>query len=251
MNRKYFGKFLFPILLLSTATACSTATNEKIDATANDAVTWVGQQFSDAGDWISKQYSSLLGEDELDGLTEATKQAAASGQNQAWKSENGEVTASIRVLKTDSEKGSVSVEVPEGRLEKIPPLEMIEAPYRAIKNANVRRGAGTDFSVIDKANYDSVVMVIGKVQDKSWYLVGDGDVATGFVFDKLLEPLPQTDGNAKTVAKLDDSYVSVQSEKVETKWLCRDLEQTIRLADGETKTEKLRACQGPDGWEFK
>ncbi len=251
MNRRYFGKFLFPLVILSATASCSASTNEKIDATATDAVNWVGKQFSDAGDWISKQYSDLLNNDEQEGLTEATKLAAVTGKDQVWKSEDGQVTASIKVIKTETEKGSVSVEVPQGRLDKIPALELIGAPYRAVKNANVRRGAGTDYTVIDKANYDSVVVVIGKVQDKSWYLVGDGDVATGFVFDKLLEPVPEGDSKNQAIAKLDNGSATVREEEVETEWLCRTLQQTIRLPDGETKVEEVRACQGQEGWEIK
>ncbi|MCR9214318.1 MAG: SH3 domain-containing protein [Proteobacteria bacterium] len=251
MKRSNFGKLISLLFIGSMTVSCSTATNEKIDATATDAVNWVGQQFSDAGDWISKQYSDLLNDDEQEGLTASTKLAAITGKDQVWKSEDGEVTANIKVIKTEKEKGSVSLEVPEGRLAKIPALELIDAPYRAIKNANVRSGAGTDFNIVDKANYDSVVVVIGKVQDKSWYLVGDGDVATGFVFDKLLEPLPESENTKHTVVKPDNNYAAVQEEKVETEWLCRTLQQTIRLADGETKVEEVRACQGQDGWEIK
>ena len=31
--------------------------------------------------------------------------------------------------------------------------------------------------------------------------------------------------------------------------LCRTVTQTIKLQDGRTKTEELKACKGPNGWE--
>ena len=251
MNRRYFARLVFLFFIGSATVSCSASTNEKIDATANETVDWVSQQFSDAGDWIGQQYSDLLNDDDQDKLTASTKQAAATGKDQVWTSDDGDVKASIKVIKTESEKGDVSVKVPSGRLEKIPPLEMNGAPYRVLKNANVRSGPGTDFAVVDKVSQDAVVVVIGKVQNKSWYLVGDGDVANGFVFEKLLAAIPDSESQKLSVAKLGNNSSIVHEEQVETVWLCRTIQQTIILADGSIKVEEVRACQGPDGWEIK
>ncbi|MEH6528170.1 MAG: SH3 domain-containing protein [Sneathiella sp.] len=251
MNRIYFTNLIFLFFIVFGTVSCSTSTNDKIDATANETVDWVSQQFSNAGDWISNQYSNLLNNDDQDKLTASTKQAAATGEDQIWTSDDGDVKASIKVIKTESEKGDVSVKVPSGRLEKIPPLEMNGAPYRTLKNANVRSGPGTDFAVVDKINQDTVVVVIGKVQDKPWYLVGDGAVANGFIFEKLLEAIPDSENKMLAVAKLGNNSGIVQEEKVETEWLCRTIQQTINLADGKTQVEEVRACQGLDGWEIK
>jgi len=251
MNRRNFAHLVFLLFISSATVSCSASTNEKIDATANETVDWVSQQFSDAGDWIGQQYSDLLNDDDQDKLTASTKQAAATGKDQVWTSDDGDVKASIKVIKTESEKGIVSVKVPSGRVEKIPPLEMIGAPYRVLKNANVRSGPGTDFVIVDKVSQDAAVVVIGKVQNKSWYLVGDGDVANGFVFEKLLATIPDSENKKLSVAKLGNNSSIVQEEQVETVWLCRTIQQTIILADGSIQVEEVRACQGPDGWEIK
>jgi hypothetical protein len=251
MIRRYFGNLIFLFFIGSLTISCSASTNEKIDTTANETVDWVGQQFSDAGDWISKQYSDLLNDDDQDKLTASTKQVAATGKDQVWTSDDGDVKASIKVIKTESEKGNVSIKAPQGRLEKIPTLEMIGAPYRTLKNANIRSGPGTDFVVVDKVNQDAVVVVIGKVQNKPWYLVGDGDIANGFVFENLLKVIPDTERKNLAVAKSGNISGAIQEEKVETEWLCRTIQQTIILADGNIQVEEVRACQGPDGWEIK
>jgi uncharacterized protein YgiM (DUF1202 family) len=251
MNSKDFGKLVFLLFIGSATVSCSTSTNEKIEATANETVDWVSRQFSDAGDWISKQYSELLDDDDQDMLTASTKKAAATGEDQVWTSDKGDVKASIKVIKTESEKGEITVQVPKDRLEGIPPLELTGAPFRVVKNANVRSGPGTNFAVIDKLNQATTVVVIGKVQNEPWYLVGDGNVANGFVFEKLLEPIPDSDSKKLAVAKITNNSDTLQEEKVETVFLCRTIQQTVILPDGSINAEEVRACQGLNGWEIK
>jgi len=251
MNCRFFRNSLFLLFIGSLTVSCSASNNQKINSTANETVEWVGQQFSDAGNWISKQYSDLLTDVDQDKLAVSTKRAAATGKDQVWTSDNGEVKANIKVVKTENEKGEVTIKMASGRIQKIPSLNLIDAPFRMLKNANVRSGPGTDFTVVDKANKDSAVMVIGKVQNRPWYLVGDGEVANGFVFEKLLTAIPDTESKKLSVVKLDNDSSLVQEENVEAEWLCRTIQQTINLADGETQVENVRACQVLNGWEIK
>lgn len=218
MGRQGLYRNLLVIFCCITMVSCSASTNEKIEGSANKSVEWIGRQFSSAGDWISKQYSELPNDDDQARM---------------------------------SEKSDVSVKVLKGQLEKIPPLEIIGTSYRTVKSANVRGGPGTDFVVVDNIRQDAVVMVIGKVQNKPWYLIGDGDVANGFVYQTLLEAVPETESKELTADKTGKDTGVVQEEEVEAERLCRTIQQKITTADGATREEAVTACQGPNGWKIQ
>jgi len=40
----------------------------------------------------------------------------------------------------------------------------------------------------------------------------------------------------------------VSAEPANTDGDCREIEQTVTLADGSTKADTVKACKGPDGW---
>jgi SH3-like domain-containing protein len=172
-------------------------------------------------DWIGQQFSSLFDDDVQEKPSASIEQTATTNK------------------------------VPKARLENIPPLETIGASYRILKDANVRGGPGTDFVVVDIIRQDAVVMVIGKVKNKSWYLIGDGDNTNGYVYETLLKAVPITERENLPVDKISSESMVVQEEDVDTERLCKTVRQKITIADGSTREEDVTACQGPNGWEIQ
>lgn len=251
MSHRYIFRIGMIALILVAAVSCSADTEKNINETADKTADWIGEQFTAAGDWVSETYSDLLNEDEQKQLSQSTEEAAKTGENQSFENKKGDIKGDVEVTKTEFQTNEVSVKVLKGRLETLPPLDIIGAPYRTAKSANVRGGPGTDFVIVDNLKQDAVVMVIGKVQDKSWYLVGDGEVANGFVYENLLSEIAETESKELTVVKITNASDEVEEEKVETEQLCRTIVQKITVSDGTVKEEEVTACQGPNGWEVK
>ena len=198
--------------------------------------------------WIGQRLSALLGEEDQRRLSRSTQEAARTGKNQQWTGGNRGTRGGAEILRTDRQRSSTSLKTLKGRVEQVPPLEIIASPFKAEKNSNVRGGPGTDYLIVDTIAKGSTVTVIGKVIDASWYLVGDGDVAKGFVYAGLL---------SRTAISNEDDYHSgtqvnesaeIEEQKVEVERTCRSIQQEIVLADGTAHTELVKACQTPSGW---
>ena len=124
-------------------------------------------------------------------------------------------------------------------------LELVGAEYAASSDTNVRGGPGTDYKVVGSLTAAATVQVIAKVEDKSWYLIGQGGVATGFVYTTLLDPTGQIGGGEPAPEG------EVAEIEVVTQVTCRTIEQQVTLDDGTVHTEQIEACQKPDGsWEM-
>ncbi|MEH6476225.1 MAG: SH3 domain-containing protein [Sneathiella sp.] len=249
MLRRSTSRLGMIITILIVAVSCSADTEKSINETADKTADWIGEQFTVASDWVSETYSDLLNDDEQKQLSQSTEEAAKTGESQSFENKKGDIKGDVEVTKTERKTSDVSVKVLKGRLETLPPLDIIGLPYKTVKSSNVRGGPGTDFVIIDNLKQDAVVMVIGKVQDKSWYLVGDGEVANGFVYENLLSEIADTESKELTVDKISKASDDVEDEKFETEQLCRTVVQKITVADGSVREEEVTACQGPNGWE--
>jgi uncharacterized protein YgiM (DUF1202 family) len=111
----------------------------------------------------------------------------------------------------------------------------------------VRGGPGTDYKRVGSLASRETVDVIGKVEGKSWYMIQQDGVGSGFVSSSALN-------RTSTAMASTSPAASVPTDQVETKTVtaaqeCRTVNQTIILADGSEKTEDVTACRGPNGWE--
>ena len=69
-----------------------------------------------------------------------------------------------------------------------PALQPIDAPYVALKNANVRAGPDVRSALVAALKAGAAVTALGKVEGKDWYLVAREGKRLGYVFGRLLEP---------------------------------------------------------------
>lgn len=197
-----------------------------------------------AGAWLGGQLAQYLSERDEKRLAEATQTTAVTGQTQTWTGGDSVASGRTRVVGTGTRQASEAVPVLKARVKEVPPFQYVGEKYRSLATGNVRGGPGTDYQVVDKIASGETVDVVGKVDGKPWYMIGDGGVGTGFVHADLLtatgrpaESMVATAASPEVAA----ARTSVTSE-------CRDIEQIIVLGDGSEKTETVRACRGPDGW---
>jgi surface antigen len=202
-------------------------------------------QATSMGCLVGGELMEILDEEDQEVLAESTEEAIATGDSSTFEGENSGVQGSVTVTDTSTTQQQSSVAVLKDKVEEMPPLELIGAEYRATAATNVRGGPGTDFKVVDSLAAADKVQVIGKVENESWYLIGQGGVATGFVFQPLLEPTGYIGGGEPPPEG------EVAEVEVATQVTCRTIEQEVTLEDGSVHTEQIEACQKPDGsWQM-
>ena len=228
-------------------TSCATDPNNNFQTT----VTALKENLKLADAWIGSQLSSSLGASEREEFARITETAAQTGENQSWSSVSGDIKGDVEVTETEDRKQQIELKVLKGRLQVIPPVEIIGEKFRVAENSNVRGGPGVGYVIVDGLKKGTVVMVIGLVKGVPWFLIGDGDTVSGFVFEKLLVEIDDQDGSELTLDRIDDSSQPVEYQMVDAETICRTILQKITLADGEIVEENVTACQGPNGWEVR
>lgn len=199
-----------------------------------------------AGAWIGNQIGQYLDERDRQELSRSTQVSAVTGTPQTWRNPDTGATGATKVTETHTSPATVAVPVLKDRVEQVPPLELIGAPYRAKRSATVRGGPGTDYKALQSLEAGQTVDVVGKVQASNWYMIGEGGAASGFVATSLLQPLPP---EAQPPAEAAPApAVATETVQVATKRTCRTIEQTVTTPEG-PKSESVTACQGPNGWE--
>ncbi len=205
--------------------------------------TWT--QAADVGCLVAGDLVKILGKEDQEELAKSTEQAIATGESSTFEGDKSGVQGKVQVTSTTTTKQESSIVVLKDKIQEMPPLELIGAQYVAPSGTNVRGGPGTDFKVVGSLAAAETVQVIAKVEDKSWYLIGQGGVATGFVYQTLLAPTGQIGGGEAAPEG------EVAEMEVATQVTCRTIEQQVTLDDGTVHTEQIKACQKPDGsWEM-
>lgn len=198
------------------------------------------------GGLIGNQIGKYLDEEDKKQMAAATQKTVITGETIAWNNPDSGVSGRTEVVKTETRQKTVAVPVLKDRVKEVPPLDFIGETYLVKSNSNVRGGPGTDFVVVDSAKKGSQVEVVGKVVNKSWYMVGNQGVGQGFVHDSLLT----STGQAVALASNDVSQRSdVATTQVAVSRPCRTVNQTVVLTDGSEQSEEITACKGPNGWE--
>jgi len=202
-------------------------------------------QAADIGCLVGGELMEILGEEDQEELAKSTEQAIATGESSTFEGANSGVQGTVKVTDTTTTQQQASIVVLKDKVQEMPPLELIGAEYAATAGTNVRGGPGTDYKVVGTLTAADTVQVIAKVEDQSWYLIGQGGVATGFVYQSLLAPTGQI-GWGKPAPEGE-----VAELEVSTQVTCRTIEQQVTLDDGSVHTEQITACQKPDGtWEM-
>jgi surface antigen len=197
------------------------------------------------GAWIGSRIGASLDEIDRQKLAEATQHTAVTGQPEKWHNPDTGVTVQTKVASTTTKTEPVTVPVLKDRVQEVPPLELIGMPYQAKGSTNVRGGPGTDYKVVGALHQGQAIPVVGKVKGRDWFMVGEGGAGSGFVSTSLLEPLPS--GAAPPPPQAPAGAVETKTVRAER--VCRTVEQVVIDAHGKETTERVTACQGPNGWE--
>lgn len=211
------------------------------------------------GGFVGRTLGRYLAEQDRRHLANATSRTASTGKAQSWSNPETKVSGKTAVVKTTTKKKTVRVPVLKDRIAQVPPLDMNKSgTYRAQSTVNVRGGPGTDYKQVGRISAGESVSVIGKVDGKTWYLIEDDGVGSGFVYANALrrQSASSASKSTKTMPKMAlgsklplFTSSDVKQTTVTSTTRCRTIQQTVKLADGSTKQDDITACEGPNGWE--
>ncbi len=201
------------------------------------------------GGLVGGKIGAMLDEHDRARLAQSTEATIRTGQSQTWTNPDTGVTAST-VVREEVAAAPKPVQIPilKDKVQKLPPLELIGEDYIATGSANVRGGPGTDYVVVDRLGKAQTTRVVGKVVDADWYLVSKNDVGSGFVSGSLLRPAPASAPTAPAAQPRQPS-AGVAEVSVAATSTCRVVTQEVSKA-GETTSQDVKACRGPNGWEI-
>lgn len=201
------------------------------------------------GGLVGGKIGAMLDERDRARLAQSTEQTFRTGASQNWTNPDTGVTATT-VVKEETVTPQQQVQIPvlKGKVQQLPPLELIGEDYTATTTANVRGGPGTDYVVVDSLPKGSVTRVVGKVDGADWYLVSKNNAGSGFVAGSLLKPAPASAVAAAPAATIASS-AEVTHANVAATATCRVVTQEVSKG-GEKTTQDVKACRGPNGWEI-
>lgn len=207
--------------------------------------------------YIGRQVGGDL--DEADALSIGRESAKAlehtrAGKTVSWSNPASGTSAVITPGDTVMEKRKIKT----ARGKAVAPasgLVLIGKIYKARKNANLRAGPNTKHPTVGGLAAGEKFIAVGKVARGDWIMVEINGKVIGYVFGSLVRPVKRTpdlreSGDApKMAAKDHGGDVVVETITVST--ACRDVNYTVRTADGESAKEEFRACRASDGaWEI-
>lgn len=202
-----------------------------------------------AGAWLGNQLGRYLDEQDRATAAAAVQKAAVTGQPQNWANPQSGVRGRVAVAAASPKQDVVAVSVKKQQVEKLPPLDLINKRYVAIRAADLRSGPESAKPVVGGIPAGREVVVMGKARGTDWYLIGENGVGTGFVSAAALRPV----GAAPVLSAAPPPPASstVEVQRVSATRNCRTLTQTIILANGQEHKEEVTSCEGPNGWEVQ
>lgn len=198
-------------------------------------------------DYFAQQWVGQLNNNDREALSTATHQAVVGEAAVVpYTAPDSGATGTVHVVKTEQyATQQEQVLVLKDRVQTTPPLEIVNAPFQVKTSANLRGGPGTDYKIVGNLPEGSVRHVIGKVKNKNWFLVSEGNqVGTGYVFSNLVTP---SELRAPETALTGEA----QPVNVAATYTCKTVQQNVKLAGQSSMTSKTtKFCQKPDGsWE--
>lgn len=202
-----------------------------------------------AGAYIGDQFVKALSKRDQQKLYEAQQEAAATGKEVSFSGEEPGVSGRVSVIEEEREPQAKEVEVRylKERIDHIPPLDLVGAPYRSKDGTvNVRGGPGTDYQQVTRIESRQTVQAIGRVKGKDWLLISQAEDGTagGFVYGPLMEP------TTHRVDYVAQSASAVAEQSVPASGVCKTVRQEVTTAEGSI-SEDIRVCQQGDGtWKL-
>lgn len=203
-----------------------------------------------AGGLIGGGIGKMLDERDKQHLAQSTQQTISTGAPQAWSNPETGVTVKTQVKQEVAQQQQVQIPVLKDKVQQVPPLEFIGEDYTATKAANVRGGPGTDYTIVSKLGAGQTTRVVGKVVNQPWYMVSENNVGSGFVSTDLLKVAPASATPVAPPATSAPPAADVAQATVEGSSTCRVVTQQVTTKDGQTASEDVKACRGPNGWEI-
>lgn len=195
------------------------------------------------GGLIGREIARHLSQSGQQRMVSANQRALETGEKQVWEDPETGARGETEVSSRTTRQEKVPVSVKRDRVDQIPPIDLIGATYVAETSSNVRGGPGTDYRTVGSLSSGQRVQVVGKVQGSDWYLISEDGAANGFVSTRLLTPVP-TEQQAPTSPAGGDGDVML----VEASQTCNINTTRVTQPNGEVVEDKIRICQGPDGY---
>ena len=194
-----------------------------------------------AGYWAGGKIGRRLTQIDRAGINQATSRAIYSGQPTTWR--NPDTGTRTQVSVRDYTPPSRSHLKPA--LDRLPPIELVNAFYTPTTDINVRGGPGTEYAVLHSIAQGKSVPVVGKVIDSNWFLIAEQGKASGFLY----APLMRYDSNqsAQANAIRDASFGAQPGRYVTQASNCRMITQKVSLRGGSSESHQFKACQQANG----
>lgn len=210
-----------------------------------------------AGAWLAGELFDALSEEDKQYAMNAVHETATTGESITWRNPNTNVSGTTKVKETTFTNASVNLPVLKDRVQEVPPLDLVGEDFRARSGSNVRGGPGTDYVVVDSLASGETVEVVGRVKGTNWVMIAQNGMGSGFVREDLLAPAPVQTAEQKAevirhrAAAQERALTAgiVQEVSVQSTSECREVETEVNLDDGTTRTETVKACRGPNGWQ--
>lgn len=195
---------------------------------------------------VANAWANHLDEQDRQRLADASAEAAATNRESTFSNPENGVRGKVRVVNVKKkETVSTNVVVLKDRVEQTPPLELIQTNFEANSTANVRGGPGTDYKSVGRLSGGDVRKVIGKVQERNWYLIDEGGAGSGYVYANLLKPTDKEPPQLTLHGETSTAQVSASLS-------CKTVQQDVTTKTGENVTKTMEMCQQKDGsWEFE
>lgn len=200
------------------------------------------------GGLVGGKIGAMLTERDKQRLAQSTQETIRTGEAQTWTNpETGVKATTVVKEETVSPPKQVQIPVLKNKVQQLPPLDFIGEDYSTTANVNVRGGPGTDYVVVDKLAQGQATRVVGKVVGADWYMISKNNAGSGFVAGSLLKPAPATAPPVATPPAAPAGEVTNAS--VAATSTCRVVTQEVSK-DGQTTSQNVKACRGPNGWEI-
>ncbi len=181
----------------------------------------------------------------------ALDQAVSKGGGpHTWSNPETGNSGTVTVIANKQRKEQNQVKVLKGAVKTVPPTDLIGELYRVKSSSKVRGGPSTEYVELGRQMAGNIVHVYGKVRGKNWYSVQNKGVIVGYIHGDLLEKMVTTDNQPApqptpqpelAVAQLESSTVDVSIE-------CNTVQENITVKNGESGTQQVTLCRGPNGW---
>lgn len=130
-------------------------------------------------------------------------------------------------------------------LDRLPPIELVNAYYRPTTNINVRGGPGTNYVVTHTIPQGKRVPVAGRVVDSDWYLIAEQGQASGFLYAPLMAIDFQQSAQHNAIR---DASVGAQLHPVASQnSTCRTITLPVHTVNGGRDAHTFQACQQANG----